>query len=110
MDDVKLSVLCRRGLRAGSWLLSILWCCSTLSGANPPALSTNVSRHSYDIWPLEAGWQPNTVTCLMQSRDGYLWLGTYNGLVRFDGVSLTVFDSGNTPGLPNSRITAPVSY
>ncbi len=103
---MKLSVLCRRGLRQGSWLLSTLWCCSTLSGAEAPAFSTTVSRHSYDIWPLEAGWQPNTVTSLMQSQDGYLWLGTYNGLVRFDGVSLTVFDSGNTPGLPNSRITA----
>jgi ligand-binding sensor domain-containing protein len=42
--------------------------------------------------------------CLLQSRDGYLWLGTLNGLVRFDGVRFTVFDENNTPGLPSSRI------
>lgn len=63
-------------------------------------------RVHYDVWPLEGSWQPNTVTTTIQTRDGYLWLGTYNGLVRFDGVSLKVFDSGNTPGLKNSRITS----
>lgn len=33
----------------------------------------------------------------MRTRDGYLWLGTLEGAVRFDGVRLTVFDSSNTP-------------
>ena len=42
----------------------------------------------------------------MQGNDGYLWLGTYNGLVRFDGVRYVVFDSQNTPELADNRITA----
>lgn len=41
---------------------------------------------------------------MTQTRDGYLWLGTLKGLVRFDGVSFTVFDENNTPGLKSSRI------
>lgn len=36
---------------------------------------------------------------LLQTRDGYLWAGMKNGLVRFDGMAFTVFDHVNTPGL-----------
>jgi len=36
---------------------------------------------------------------LIQTLDGYIWLGTNGGLVRFDGLRFTVFDSGNTPEL-----------
>src|SRR5438045_2620277 len=59
-----------------------------------------------DLSPVTQGWQPSTVTALLQSHDGYLWLGTYNGLRRYDGVRFTLFDSGNTAGLKNSRVTS----
>src|SRR5205814_862385 len=36
--------------------------------------------------------------------DGYLWFGTFNGLVRFDGVDFTVFDTSNTPQLPSAGV------
>ncbi len=61
---------------------------------------------SLDLWRGEGPWYENTVAALVQTSDGYLWLGTYHGLVRFDGVRFTVFDSSNTPELPNSRITS----
>jgi ligand-binding sensor domain-containing protein/signal transduction histidine kinase len=41
---------------------------------------------------------------MTQTRDGYLWLGTVKGLVRFDGYQFTLFDENNTPGLNSSRI------
>ncbi len=41
---------------------------------------------------------------MFQTRDGYLWLGTLNGLVRFDGVHFTVFDESNTTNLESVRI------
>ena len=41
---------------------------------------------------------------MIQTRDGYLWLGTQHGLVRFDGIHFTVFDEENTPGLNNDQI------
>jgi signal transduction histidine kinase/ligand-binding sensor domain-containing protein len=48
----------------------------------------------------------SSVSAVVQTRDGYLWLGTYGGLVRFDGVRFVAFDAGNTPGLASSRVTA----
>ena len=41
---------------------------------------------------------------MAQSHEGYLWLATFNGLVRFDGVRFTVFNAPATPALDSSRI------
>lgn len=57
-------------------------------------------------WQVEQGLPQNKVTDVVQARDGYLWVGTYNGLARFDGVRFTVFDDNNTPELRSSRITS----
>ncbi len=57
-------------------------------------------------WQVESGLPQNKVTAVVQSRDGYLWLGTYNGLARFDGVRFQVFNENNTPELRSSRVTS----
>jgi signal transduction histidine kinase/ligand-binding sensor domain-containing protein len=46
------------------------------------------------------------VRAIAQTRDGYLWLTTFDGLARFDGVRFTVFDKSNTPAITNNRLTA----
>lgn len=38
-----------------------------------------------------------TVQCLVQGREGYIWIGTQEGLARFDGISFTVFNHRNSP-------------
>ncbi len=55
---------------------------------------------------MEDGLPVNAITTLLQSRSGYLWAATFDGLVRFDGVRFTVYHAGNTEGLPSSRIIA----
>ncbi len=57
-------------------------------------------------WQSEAGLPQNKVTAVVQTRDGYLWVGTYSGLARFDGVQFTVFDENNTPAMRSSRVTS----
>ena len=73
-----------------------------------PAASGNVAGaggpYRIKVWETEDGLPRNSVLAITQTRDGYLWLGTPNGLVRFDGIRFTVFEENNTPGLKSSRI------
>ena len=62
------------------------------------------SSYQIDVWQADDGLPQGTVTSIAQTPDGYLWFGTQNGLVRFDGVSFRVFDANNTPAIKNNRI------
>jgi signal transduction histidine kinase/ligand-binding sensor domain-containing protein len=64
------------------------------------------NRYGHDVWLANDGLPQEFVQAITQTRDGYLWIGTLGGLVRFDGVRFTVFDPGNTPGLKDARILA----
>jgi signal transduction histidine kinase/ligand-binding sensor domain-containing protein len=55
-------------------------------------------------WTSADGLPQNGVSCLKHTRDGYLWIGTYFGLARLDGLGLTVFTSANTPALESNTI------
>ena len=64
------------------------------------------TRYVQDVWTTEKGLPQNSVTSILQTRDGYLWVGTFGGLARFDGLRFTIFDTGNSPGLKSNRIIA----
>ncbi|MCC6132138.1 MAG: histidine kinase, partial [Acidobacteria bacterium] len=65
-----------------------------------------IAQYVQQVWQARDGLPQNSVRAITQTPDGYLWLGTEEGLVRFDGVAFTVFDRSNTPGLKNNFITA----
>jgi len=73
------------------------------AGAVLRAVALPADDHTIDVWQTEQGLPDNSVTSLAQTPDGYLWFGTFRGLVRFDGVRFTVFDS-RTPGLENDQV------
>ena len=60
----------------------------------------------FDSWQTEDGLSQSAVHAILQSRDGFLWAGTQEGLVRFDGANFRVYDTSNTPGLRNDDICA----
>ena len=64
-----------------------------------------VSQYVFDNWQSQQGLPQNSVEGLARTPDGYLWLATHEGLVRFDGVRFTVFDRDNTPQLRSRIIT-----
>jgi ligand-binding sensor domain-containing protein len=59
-----------------------------------------ISQFPHDRWGSENGFPGGTIYAITQTSDGYLWLGTEKGLVRFDGLNFQLFQHGNTPALP----------
>lgn len=57
----------------------------------------------FESWNTENGLPQNSVNDILRTRDGYLWLATFGGLVRFDGVRFVVFDR-SVPGIDSVRI------
>ncbi|HRI46084.1 MAG TPA: two-component regulator propeller domain-containing protein [Ignavibacteriaceae bacterium] len=55
-------------------------------------------------WNIETGLPQNTIKSLLQTRDGYLWFGTFGGLVRFDGIKFQLYNSGTNSELNNDRV------
>lgn len=76
--------------------LLVLWLTASVPGQG---------QYRFDSWTTDNGLPQNTVNRVIQTRDGYLWLATFDGLARFDGVRFTVFDKGNSKGINSNRFT-----
>ncbi|MBI5084690.1 MAG: PAS domain S-box protein [Acidobacteria bacterium] len=64
-----------------------------------------ISQYALDHWQAREGLEQSTVQAIAQTQDGYLWLGTRNGLVRFDGARFRVFSSKTTPEMAHENIS-----
>lgn len=65
-----------------------------------------LTQYVHEVWTDRDGLPQSYVQTILQTRDGYLWIGTQEGLVRYDGQRFTVFDERNTPGLSGSSVLA----
>lgn len=92
------------------WLLGLV---ILLSGWTAPqvhaqraarAMSIDPADYVHTVWGTNDGLPQTSVNAILQTTDGYLWLGTGGGLVRFDGLTFTVFNTANTPALTSNRI------
>ena len=87
-------------------LIAMAWICAgaNLIGQAEDAPTQPQTELMVKAWSVAEGLPHTSVTALAQTRDGYLWIGTLAGLVRFDGVQFKVFTPQNCPELPRSRI------
>jgi ligand-binding sensor domain-containing protein/signal transduction histidine kinase len=85
----------------------MIWLSAALAALAPvyaldPSLA--LTQYIHRIWQVTQGLPQAAIYSIWQTHDGYLWLGTQTGLVRFDGVRFTSFDSPSVPGLKNAWV------
>jgi signal transduction histidine kinase/ligand-binding sensor domain-containing protein/DNA-binding response OmpR family regulator/HPt (histidine-containing phosphotransfer) domain-containing protein len=96
-----------------SWLQKLgarLCVALLLVAAASPALALDpalqLTQYVVDNWQISDGLPQSSVAAIARTPDGYLWVGTQEGLARFDGVRFVTYDSSNVPDFPNKFITA----
>ncbi|HKX30406.1 MAG TPA: two-component regulator propeller domain-containing protein, partial [Blastocatellia bacterium] len=107
--DILHSVPSPIGHSIGGLIAILLWLTSmgvnVRAQAGPGGQTAADSQQiSFEQWDSAQGLPNSSVQTIAQTRDGYLWLGTQEGLVRFDGVRFVAFDQGNTPEIKNKYI------
>ena len=90
------------------WAKALLWLVLMLVAEQARALDPTkaITQYHLDIWTERDGLPQGSVQAITQTRDGYLWIGTRDGLARFDGVAFTVFRAETHEGLKSNDIRA----
>jgi ligand-binding sensor domain-containing protein len=93
-------------LRADALLVVALlvFCALTLQTVSAHQSDKAITQYAHDVWQTEQGLPQNSIQTILQTRDGYVWLGSQEGLVRFDGARFTIFDKRNTPEIRQNHI------
>lgn len=66
--------------------------------------SNLAAQYRFENWTTAQGLPYKTVNSVLQTRDGYIWAATGDGLARFDGVRFSVFNTANSAGLKTNRL------
>lgn len=82
----------------GVWVGWLLWVAGLLSLHSAETPIELDPGYAVRQWTTDNGLPQSTITCLRQTRDGYLWIGTRRGLARFDGRTFRVFIDDGVPG------------
>jgi signal transduction histidine kinase/ligand-binding sensor domain-containing protein len=79
---------------------------AVLCGARVSALdpARDISQYAHTAWFLREGFAQGRINAIAQTPDGYLWLGTEFGLLRFDGVRTVVWHPPDHEQLPDNWI------
>ncbi len=94
-----------RQTRTRTALLAIaLACLFTLQGFGlDPA--KNLRQYVLRTWTSEQGLPQNSIRAMLQTHDGFLWIGTRGGLARFDGAGFILYKAGAPNSIPSESIT-----
>jgi signal transduction histidine kinase/ligand-binding sensor domain-containing protein len=87
--------------RGMSALVMVLACDQSASALN---VALDVNQYAHTAWLSREGFAPGEITTLAQTPDGYLWLGTEFGLLRFDGVRSVPWNPPGNEHLPGTWI------
>ena len=68
--------------------------------------SRRISQYAHTAWRIQDGVFSGSPNAIAQTADGYLWIGTQSGLLRFDGIRFVSWTPQNRKHLPSSHITS----
>src|SRR4029078_4911286 len=85
---------------------ALLLCLLLANGAFALDPHRALTQARLSVWTSDAGLPQNTIETIIQTHDGYLWMGTEEGLVRFDGTRFVVNDRQNAPALGSAFVSA----
>src|SRR5580704_8799641 len=99
-----------RDVALSNWLpiriflaLMLLIVCGSATALDP---SRQPSQYVLENWQVAEGLPQASALAIARTPDGYLWVGTQEGLARFDGVRFTVFDTNNEPAFSDNYVSA----
>ena len=95
---------CDRTRATRSRIVALAMALAALAPGRAWAQSAGAPSWVHESWTVKDGLPVNSINTVLQDRTGYIWAATFDGLVRFDGVRFTVFNSANSEGLPGNRI------
>ncbi len=93
-------------MKRGTSFLLISWVIFSVTCLRALDPKKAITQYKLDIWQAERGLEQNSVFAVRQTCDGYIWLGTLNGLVCFDGTRFRVFNKDNTEQLKDNTVKA----
>ena len=92
----------RAQIRASIWLAILL---ASIPCAFALDTSLDISQYAHTAWTVRDGFTKGTIHSIAQTPDGYLWLGTEFGLLRFDGVRAVPWEAPAGEQLPGTVVT-----
>jgi signal transduction histidine kinase/ligand-binding sensor domain-containing protein len=71
-----------------------------------PTSELPLARYTHQVWNSSSGLPQDTVRQFLETHDGFLWMATDGGLVRFDGIDFSIYDRRNTPAMQSDLVNA----
>jgi diguanylate cyclase (GGDEF)-like protein len=93
-------------LHCSRWAGALAACCLLAAPAHALDPLRLLTQYEQNAWSSERGLPQDYVLGVAQTPDGYLWIGTEEGVARFDGVRFTVFSRRNTPAFTDHNVQA----
>lgn len=97
-----------RSINRKSRLVGLLFVLLLAGASHALALDRHrsIAQYVHNTWTYQTGLPANAVNAILQTSDGYLWLGTSAGLFRFDGVTFTEVSTDPEDSNAHESITA----
>ena len=95
-------------MRVSARVLSLTLFSLLMLPAAGEAAADSSGHYALSAWTPEKGLPPGDVRAITQDLEGYLWIGTTAGLVRFDGWQFVTWGTRGEPPLPGNAVSAPV--